>query len=44
LTGPGGCGKTRTALHLAEEHLGTFADGVWWIELAAFRVIAALGD
>jgi predicted ATPase/DNA-binding CsgD family transcriptional regulator len=34
LTGPGGCGKTRLALRVAADLLDTFADGVWWIELA----------
>ena len=37
LTGPGGCGKTRLALNVARELLaaGEFADGVYWVELAA---------
>ena len=35
LTGPGGCGKTRLALRVATDLLDAFADGVWWIELAA---------
>jgi predicted ATPase/class 3 adenylate cyclase len=33
-TGPGGTGKTRLALQIAEELLPSFADGVWLVELA----------
>jgi len=35
LTGPGGTGKTRLALQLAEEVQETFAAGVWLVELAS---------
>ena len=35
LTGSGGCGKTRLALHIAAVALDTFPDGVWLVELAA---------
>jgi predicted ATPase/DNA-binding NarL/FixJ family response regulator len=41
LTGTGGCGKTRLALHAAAEDLDTHADGVWFVELAA---VAHRGD
>ncbi len=34
LTGPGGCGKTRLALQVAEKASGEFEDGAWWVDLA----------
>ena len=34
LIGPGGTGKTRLSLRLAEDQLIQFSDGVWFIELA----------
>jgi predicted ATPase/class 3 adenylate cyclase len=34
VTGPGGTGKTRLALQLAAEFVGTLHDGVFWIPLA----------
>jgi predicted ATPase/class 3 adenylate cyclase/DNA-binding CsgD family transcriptional regulator len=35
LTGTGGCGKTRLALHAAADRLDAHPDGVWLAELAA---------
>src|SRR4030095_3153403 len=37
LTGAGGCGKTRLALHIATNSLDNFENGVWWIELATLQ-------
>jgi predicted ATPase len=34
LTGPGGTGKTRLALRLAEDVLDQFPEGIWLVELA----------
>jgi len=35
ITGPGGTGKTRLALQVAAELVGTVADGVFWVPLAS---------
>ena len=37
LTGSGGCGKTRLAMHAAAGRVGVHADGVWLAELASLR-------
>lgn len=34
IVGAGGVGKTRTALQVAAHEVGSFADGVWFVELA----------
>jgi predicted ATPase/DNA-binding SARP family transcriptional activator len=34
LCGPGGAGKTRLALAVAQDLVEEFEDGVWWVELA----------
>jgi predicted ATPase/DNA-binding XRE family transcriptional regulator len=35
VSGAGGMGKTRFGMVVARELLGSFKDGVWWVELAA---------
>ncbi len=37
LVGPGGIGKTRTALHVARTERRTFADGAWFVDLSSVR-------
>ena len=44
LTGASGCGKTRLALQVADSLGATFADGVWFVELAPLRDAALVPD
>ena len=37
LTGPGGTGKTRLAIHAAAEASESFPDGIWWVPLSSLR-------
>jgi predicted ATPase len=37
VTGPGGTGKTRLALQVAAELVGSYKDGVFWVPLAGLR-------
>ncbi|HET7056116.1 MAG TPA: AAA family ATPase, partial [Thermomicrobiales bacterium] len=37
ITGPGGVGKTRLALHLAQSLRTLFPDGLWYVPLDAIR-------
>jgi predicted ATPase len=44
LTGVGGTGKSRLALHVARDLRRAFADGVWLVELAKLQDPSLLGD
>ena len=44
LTGAGGCGKTRLALQVAAELLGTARDGVWLVGLAHLTEAEAIPE
>jgi predicted ATPase/class 3 adenylate cyclase len=44
LTGPGGVGKTRLALQVAEESAPHFEDGVWLCELASVQDSSLVDD
>ncbi len=39
LTGPGGVGKSRLAIRVAEEVLADFNDGLWFVPLASVREV-----
>ena len=51
LTGPGGAGKTRMAREVGERILGSYSDGVWFVDLASvgggsevpYRIAETLG-
>src|SRR5262249_20259431 len=42
LVGPGGCGKTRLALRLAQDTLARHPDGTWFVDLSALTVPESL--
>ena len=44
LTGPGGCGKTRLALRVAERIAENFPDGIWFADLAGVREDALVAE
>jgi len=37
ITGPGGCGKTRLAIQIANKVNSIYEDGVWWVDLASLQ-------
>jgi predicted ATPase/class 3 adenylate cyclase len=39
LTGPGGTGKTRLSLHVAEGAMAAFPDGIWFVPLGQIREV-----
>src|SRR3954447_22640728 len=44
LTGSGGCGKTRLALHAAAEMVDAHPGGTWWVDLAPVTTAEAVVD
>ena len=44
LTGSGGCGKTRLALHAAAELVDAHPGGTWWVDLAPVTTAEAVVD
>ncbi len=43
VTGAGGCGKTRLALHAAADAIDAFPDGVWFVDLSRIADPALVG-
>ncbi|MFP5327217.1 MAG: ATP-binding protein, partial [Acidimicrobiia bacterium] len=43
-TGPGGCGKTRLALRVAERIAENYPDGIWFADLSSVRDDALVAD
>ncbi|MFP3852949.1 MAG: AfsR/SARP family transcriptional regulator [Anaerolineales bacterium] len=37
LTGPGGIGKTRVAIHTASDLVDQYPDGAWWVDLTSIN-------
>lgn len=44
LTGAGGSGKTRLAIHVARRQLNDYPDGIWYVELASLRDPDLIGN
>jgi predicted ATPase/class 3 adenylate cyclase/DNA-binding CsgD family transcriptional regulator len=44
LTGAGGCGKTRLALHVAADLVDAYPGGVWFVDFAPVNDPAAVGE
>lgn len=44
LVGPGGCGKTRLAIQIAEDSLSQYPDGIWLVELGGLSDAALIAQ
>ena len=44
LTGSGGCGKTRLALHAAADMVDAHPGGTWWVDLAPLTIADGLSE